>query len=431
MNEMNEHTNEHLLNGFIDGELNTVEEETLFERLSMNSELRSQLHDVRAIRNTTRNYAVALIPPASLTQATFARLGFTSPVPTGVTTGAMTLLPASIIQFFKRYWLAIISIIFSSLLTTIIILSLSKDSNPGVSSNNSNPSSSQMKTGENTQQQTSTQSSAQLKTENNQQQQASPQSTASDQQLTRSNNSDQRLPALTQRPNPVTTPSRVSQPLNYIVPDNNTLPQNESVPDIMDFQNFSATEPIQNQDPQISIGQEVYQRNLFFAPNLPPDFSVEYRTLASRSYPDATISSKSDPWFSNMSIALLYALNDHHKIGLEAGQEAFPQHYSGTENGNNVRYEQNLLTQWIVAAYRYRINGFDFLGRIDPFVSVGVGATVQAWPLGRSSIGIEYSPEEHLAFRLGIDGSILFYPFQSAWFSTKKLGLTYGVSIGF
>lgn len=431
MNEMYEYSDEHLLDGFVDGELDTIQEEKLFEQLASNSELRSQLRDMRAIRTAARNYAVALIPPASLTQATFGKLGFTSSVQSGISAGAITLLMSFLVQFFQKYWLPIISVIFSSVLTAIIILSLVKDSiSPTTDSNQSSSAKgvSEMTPSEELQLPKSNaagieKSRTQLNEITSKRPQSTFAQTHSEQTLSAKPTSNFIGDRILRNKYSTDTSAAISNQSSLLSSLSSTKP--------IELQEYASVEKARIENPSIEIGQKAFGGNLFSIPNLPPNFSVEYRTLASRSFPDATIASKSDPWFTNMSVGLSYSINGNHSVGIEIGQEAFPQHYSGTENGKGVRYEQNFLTQWIVAAYRYRFDGIHFLGRIDPFISTSLGSTIQAWPLTRGTIGITYTPERHVAFMIGADGSLLLYPFQSKWFTTKKIGVTYGVTFSF
>ncbi|MBR9977646.1 MAG: hypothetical protein KFH87_06110, partial [Bacteroidetes bacterium] len=94
-----------------------------------------------------------------------------------------------------------------------------------------------------------------------------------------------------------------------------------------------------------------------------------------------------------------------------------------------VEYEQNLLTSWILAGYRHRFGPVRSLGSVEPYLSTGFGATVQAWPLMRAGVGIMYMPDRKVRFHLGIEGSVLAFPYQEKWFTSKRAGLTYGISL--
>lgn len=156
--------------------------------------------------------------------------------------------------------------------------------------------------------------------------------------------------------------------------------------------------------------------------------SIELRGVSAASFPDVTIGSRSQPWMENMAVALYYS-NEQDDFGLEYGQEPFSQHYHGVEYGKAVRYEQNLLTSWLLAGYRHRFEPWRMLGSVEPYFSAGLGSTMQAWPLARAGAGFMYMPDRRVRFHIGLEGTLLAYPYQDTWFTSKRAGLTYGISV--
>lgn len=170
----------------------------------------------------------------------------------------------------------------------------------------------------------------------------------------------------------------------------------------------------------------------------PDGVTLYARNVALRSDPSPAVVSQSEPWFHNMNIGALYALSDHHAIGIEGGQEAFPQTFSGIEGGRSVRYEQNPMAYWATAVYQF--NGDALLPHVHPFAQAQAGGAFgQAvnggmyWlgPLARATLGVKLRPFERIAIVAGLEGTMLLYRFQGSWFDTNKLGLTYGVSYEF
>jgi hypothetical protein len=155
--------------------------------------------------------------------------------------------------------------------------------------------------------------------------------------------------------------------------------------------------------------------------------SFELRGFSTATFPSVTVASGSNPWMSDMGIALYYGTGQD-AFGAEFGEEPWAQTYNGIENGKAVRYEQNLMTSWFTANYRHT---FEELGQsgFEPYASAGVGVTFQRWPLMRAGLGLMYTADRRVRFHAGIDGSVLAYPFQETWFSSRKLGLTYGISV--
>ncbi|MFZ1728824.1 MAG: zf-HC2 domain-containing protein [Bacteroidota bacterium] len=178
-------------------------------------------------------------------------------------------------------------------------------------------------------------------------------------------------------------------------------------------------------------GQEVIDTRRYFPSLAGPGLnfiSVELRGVSAASFPNVTIGTRSDPWMANMAAAVYYS-DDQDDFGLEYGQEPFSQHYSGVEYGKAVRYEQNLLASWILAGYRHRFTPWRALGSIEPYIATSFGATLEAWPLARAGMGIMYMPDRRVRFHVGLEGSLLAYPFQDKWFTSKRAGLSYGISV--
>ena len=168
--------------------------------------------------------------------------------------------------------------------------------------------------------------------------------------------------------------------------------------------------------------------------------TLEFRGVTASSFPTVTISSDSTtPWMENMAVAVFLS-GDQTDFGLEYGQEAFSQHYNGIEirkdvHGNeikkDVRYEQNLRSSWLVGTLRHRLTPLQVLGGIEPYATLSAGATFEIWPLFKGGLGIMYMPDRRVRFHAGIEGALLAYPYQRTWFTSKRAGVTYGLSVLF
>ncbi len=159
-------------------------------------------------------------------------------------------------------------------------------------------------------------------------------------------------------------------------------------------------------------------------------WTVQIRGLAGRSYPAPTLASQSEPWFRDVAVALLRDLGPDARIGVEAGQEAFAQTFVGSEGGVRVHYRQNPMLPWGGAALQLRPEGIVPYDAVRPFLQLVAGGT-SVGALGRATIGLSYTPEERVSFMIGADGAALLYRIESTWYLTRKLGVTYGVSLAF
>ena len=83
---------------------------------------------------------------------------------------------------------------------------------------------------------------------------------------------------------------------------------------------------------------------------------------------------------------------------------------------------------WAAITYRHT---FAPLGLgFSPFAQVGAGGT-RYGPTGRATLGIQYEPVGPLTFVFGVEGTSMLYSNESTWYSSNKLGLTYGVALRF
>ncbi|MFN8359435.1 MAG: hypothetical protein U0264_05915 [Candidatus Kapaibacterium sp.] len=148
-----------------------------------------------------------------------------------------------------------------------------------------------------------------------------------------------------------------------------------------------------------------------------------------RSLPDFTDTPASLPVLSNLSASVLYALSEHHALGLAGGREVFHQDFTRENGGQTFAYRQSPSLWWYGVAYRYSLGDVGIKG-VNPFAQGFIG-WAQNGPIGKISTGIRYTPEERISFVLAAEGSLLVYPVGSTYFQTQKLGITYGMSINF
>jgi hypothetical protein len=163
---------------------------------------------------------------------------------------------------------------------------------------------------------------------------------------------------------------------------------------------------------------------------LPRGFTLAFTGLAKSSAPVVDLPSASDPLFNRMSISLGYMLDASSHIGLTFGQEAFPQRFNGREERIAVRYEQNLLTPWAAAWYRHSFGALLFED-LHPWAEISAGSTREFWPLMRGGVGLAYDLHPLLRLQAGVDLGVLGYRFQDRWFTTRHLGVSYGLMLRF
>ncbi len=157
-------------------------------------------------------------------------------------------------------------------------------------------------------------------------------------------------------------------------------------------------------------------------------FAATMRGFQSVAYPSNGLKAPFAPIFNNMAVAVEYALSTTDAVGIEVGQETFPQTYTGVENNRTVEYRQRPLLIW--SAIRYRNDALPLAGRFSGFWSVGLGGTVVG-PIARSEVGIEYGAGSGISLVAGIDATVLAYRFNANWFNTRRLAFSYGARVRF
>ncbi|MFN5378174.1 MAG: hypothetical protein ACK5BQ_05330, partial [Ignavibacteria bacterium] len=159
-----------------------------------------------------------------------------------------------------------------------------------------------------------------------------------------------------------------------------------------------------------------------------PSFFVQFRGQATSGLTQVNVA-KQTSLMENINLALMYQLSPQHIIGVELGNESFPMTFEGMRNGQLIRYEQQPVSTWAGITYRY---SFAPIGNssFTPFAQGLIGGS-QFGPLGRVSGGLQYSPAGPLTFMLGIEGTSMAYTYQDTWFTSNKLGLTYGMAVRF
>lgn len=165
----------------------------------------------------------------------------------------------------------------------------------------------------------------------------------------------------------------------------------------------------------------------FLAKNL-GRLSITARGFSMKSTPDVKLNQSENTILNNSAIGLSYYVADNTAIGLEIGQEKFPQSFVLTAYGETKYQKQNPLLFWYGIIFRQSISELFKIETLRPFAQFFLGTTTVG-PLVRGMIGLQYSPDRRVSLILGWESSYLLYKVQNNYYNTQKNGLTYGVSI--
>lgn len=394
MNEHQDYMDARMLHAFLDGELDGAHEEVLFGKLASSSDLRAEMQDQLAIRTAIQHDTDAFNPPAAATAAVFGALGFSIPSSAAAAAGLSAV---------QRRWIT-----GATIVTAMVAVLLLYTQFPFAA----------FEKGTVTERVVSTPSTV----------------------LT-----IEETPALTDIP--ITAPFKRYSAAPPAAAPTATV-ENAAVMRDVDLASlgFHPVASLSSEGLATLEPARIREGQVYFYDLLPtPDGVTLYaRNVALQSDPAPEVQSQRESWFRNVNLGVMYSLSEHHSIGLEAGQEAFPQTFTGLtetgtrtssqlltgiEGGMPVRIEQNPLAYWATAVYQF--NGDALLPHVHPFLQLQVGGAFRLGGLGRASAGLKFKPVERIAIVVGIEGSMLMYRFQDNWFQTNKLGMTYGLAYEF
>ena len=413
-----------LLSAFLDGELRPEHEEEFFTRLAGNHDLRARLRDLQTIQASARSYASSAVPPAAVTQSVFTTLGIGGEY-AGRAIGGSSMFT----RIIQKAWIPAVAAVLSSVATLFVYTNIQsgfdRSQSPRIVHESAPvaPALSKDNAGSNVGADAETRQRI----------------------VTRDRTRgvvDQRIS--TQR---VVSEAEPAVPVIREVGGGKAVETDQSrqsgrgteLSDITVATGDRKSEnSVRNPDAPVP-GQEAPSGTLKelespIASTLTPKmerFILQNRGMSTVSEPRNSVPTRSDPWFNNMTVALMYKLNESQSVGFEIGQEAFPQNFEGTEEGRHVWYEQNLLTVWVDAAYRNSFSQLRFFNSLIPFMQIGLGATREKWLHANATVGLELHPSQNVSLFAGYDGSLLLYKFQQTWFTTQKTGFTYGFGIQF
>lgn len=411
---------ENLINGFIDGTLDSTQEEALFSAIATSEELRSHFKQQLAIERTCKQYSASLAPPAQTTVGVFSALGIKiKPIADPIATKTVGATKGALLG---KILSGVSGAIIATLLTTFVFVGyiipennrnnalryansiISQNVEETVQNNNDIPTSVPLVTSYETKQINSKAISHNQKAI-----------------IQRNDNYEEKeikTPVNNEKENIVTNTNN-NRDLLQELQESAILSQN--------VMNTRIKNDVCNQFNSLYKPDFSYLANLTTIPEkiglLIEAKGSQYYSLLNTSVPPAENIN-----FSNFGLNLLYKLSDNFSLGIGFRQENFPQRYEGTDElGNEFIYKQNpnLLSIGFMGRYT-----FFNIGQFGAFGQAELGAN-KAGVLGRAALGIQFTPENVIYMNLGIEASGLRYFHNDRIFYAPKAGLFYGIGIKF
>lgn len=392
---------EELLHKYFDGALDEQQEAALFVALSHDTELRREFNDYVSLGSVVQGEAARNTLPASLSASVFKELGYSLPPAFGVVTSSES---RSISGGLLQYGAYILTSVLSSALTALVILFFLQPS-----------------------------SSSQLA------KQKIPVVIQSEKR--NSETPKQVLPqkAVVEKTVPVPVRSyhreivsEENRKLDADPADNAVITRNiEEEHEAIENAELRRVEQMMVHTQKYTLPAIASSDSFLMSASSNLGLDVAVRSSVSRSFPSVSLPEHNAGLMNNITVAAFYSLSDNHATGIEFGRETFGQEYRHTLRGNGVTVRQNPMLWWAGASYRMEFPDMALLpDMVYPYSQATIGMS-EVGPLGRFLLGIRFIPEQKIVFSLGVEGSLLAYPVENQWYSTTKLGLTYGISVRF
>jgi len=193
---------------------------------------------------------------------------------------------------------------------------------------------------------------------------------------------------------------------------------------ISNFNNKNSVVPKIN----LPFNNNMFPEHFLFKNWKPIGLTFGFNGSAVWNIPKATIPSNYVSPFSNLCLSIYYDISDNFRIGAEVRQESYYMEYTGTEQNNlaYIYHEQANFATYSANARYYPLEKRTF----NPYLAFDVGFN-KGGIVARPGVGLEYQVYPDLAFVLGLEGTRFWFTHQNNWFYTQKVGLNYGVLIGF
>lgn len=172
--------------------------------------------------------------------------------------------------------------------------------------------------------------------------------------------------------------------------------------------------------------------SLYPDPESPEPLGVAFhvRNFNAIAFPSTTVPTNAAPLFDNASAGVYYTLSEHGHVGIEVGQESFAQVFETALDGQRVRIEQNPHTWWGAAGYRFVGDNAGILLDGAPLLEGSIGAS-RLGGIARASVGIDLAPDERWSFIVSLGGTVLAYQANQTWHLSTKVGVLYGAQARF
>jgi|GEM_PF-2560643 len=156
------------------------------------------------------------------------------------------------------------------------------------------------------------------------------------------------------------------------------------------------------------------------------DVSLQIRGISDIGfYPGEAAADGGGAPLDNVNIGGLYHLSSHHALGVAVGREYLPMYIF---DGTSANRKDHL--NWVAGVYRFQADPIAILGGVRPFAQGTIGASTVGG-VGKGTIGVSYPVSGRIDLAIGAEGTALLYQREGSWYSARKSGITYMMTIAF
>ncbi len=412
-----------LITQLIDGEISAQQNEQLFVALSVDKDLRQELQEHIAIRESVRNDIEAFTPPIAATNAIFAKLGYATP--NGINDNKPKVIPLWSNWMSKAVAPAVLAVfaIFGIANYTDLFVNSNIDNNIGDVNTTSNIVQSNANT-------------AKISVEN-----------SSENKQNTIHTSSKNIAKIYSSSNDVIIASKINNDESLATITNSINSENSAISnDDEIITNYHRADLIENSSAYIN-NYSLYckQENNFSMFNMPQNNlfsnsvvnnrgSIYLKGFSDLSTGNSIFSSGNSNDFVNLTFGFMMPYKNNISIGLETGIHSFMQ-YRTDDNNLISKTQEESSVFWITANCRYDIIDID-LFNINPYTQISAGGSTMGF-IARSAIGLQYQPEySSFGFNVGFEYSNIWYSLspdnaEKVNFTTSNSGIVAGFSYKF
>jgi hypothetical protein len=434
MNTYNAQNPSEMLHLLFDGELDSSLETPLYASLMQNEDLRSELRELIAIRDSIRKDVEAYTPPVVATQGIFSKLGYTPPIIPKATVSNTTSFWSN---FGQKLWNPAVSAILASVITALFFMNYYQNENTNSSVYN------------NKMQPTMTKSAVIAQNGNVANDDIANQSLKNERVIIKERikyvyvtNNESNKSNISENDKILTgTTPEITGTSNEISTGKNTQ-ENTLSDDSKSW--LSMINPVPFFGIESSIirqnqlkNQNNSSREFILSDNFYPEqekghsLMMQFKAMSGASFPNVQIENLADNVIKNFSFGAFVPMTENFHLGIEGGQEPFSQVFHHVEDNTLYRIEQNPTLWWLGIGFKYNWDKhIEFLANAQPFINLTIAST-KVGPYGKAIAGLQFVSDNGIGIMLGIDGGSLIYQEQKRFYSTEKLGITYGMFMRF